>query len=1068
VRYFILTIQLALISFIAHSTPDVTFKNSNENFITLNQKQGLSQPGILSMVQDELGYVWVGTQAGLNRYDGYKFQQYSDKHSGFSLLAGNYISALCINSGHQLWIGTRSGISRYNYRTGKMISLTTEKDNLPSNKISSLSCQNDHVVVGTVNYGFFAVNATSGKIILDSKSPYLKVREVQQTAKHSYAATATGLYRQNKKTYKLEKLTDISSTAIVLAKQWIFVAHSDGSIARYDRQGDFTSAQWDNITLQSSDPKITQLVIQQDKLWVSSKQGVYKLDLEGNVIKHYFHTNGQLTSLTDNNIQSLLAIDNDNLWIGTANNGINHLNLKSSQFGHINKYTFNDGTLFYHDIRAFGFDENNLLWIGTSQGLYISNGQSINLASDIYPALKKVDRSFITALIFSDDKLWITTLNDGLVIYDFNSLALKKYFTPLPRVVKSFISLATLNNTILVIARSHGIFKLNEKSDQLEPFFDPSIELPPTFYDIEVLNNTLWAGTSGDGLYRYKKGKLSRFSTSTGSPTNIIYSLATGSNHTIWAATDKGVIVMDESMNLLQHIDSSKGLANEAVWDVVADNNGAMWAGTSGGLARIDMDNYHVTNFSTLDGIQGLEFNVGAAQLSSTGRVYIGGENGFNQFNPSELKTIPPLTQVVLSEVTVLGEVLSPIQYPEITQLTPEFMTQLNLNYQQDILSFTYSALDYSGQALQYFYRVKGLSDDWIMMNKESRQFNLLKLSPGTYKVEVYVKNSNGVSSKTHRLNISLAAPWWWNKASKLAYLIFILALVHWFYRLRQQAYIKLEKTVISRTQELSDKNDKLQQAQASLVESEKMAALGVLVAGVAHEINTPLGIVKTAVSHNQYVVREVNQLIESKSLTSRKLQQSMSLADDAYTLILSNLERAIHLITTFKEVAVDQSTETLREINLTEYLKEVMQALTPLLRNKNIALNIDGDNDINIISYPGPIYQILTNLINNSLKHGFEHRESGAISIKANNAGDNIIIIYTDNGKGIEGDILDKIYDPFVTTKRNKGGSGLGMHIVFNLITQLLKGKIECQSSMNQGVKFTITLPYKPIDKQH
>lgn len=558
------------------------------------------------------------------------------------------------------------------------------------------------------------------------------------------------------------------------------------------------------------------------------------------------------------------------------------------------------------------------------------------------------------------------------------------------------------------------------------------------------MNDSLWLRTATSDLYKYQDEELTHFKKPKGSLINKFYSLASGSNNTMWAATNKGLLVMDESMNLLQHIDSTNGLANELVWDIVSDNNGNMWAGTSGGLSRINMDNYRVTNFNILDGIQGLEFVNGAGTLSPSGRVYMGGTNGFNQFNPNELTTIDQLAPVVLSEVKILGEALSPIKSPLISSLNSEFMTQLNLNYQQDILSFKYASLDYSGQKLQYYYRVRGLSDDWIMMDPDSRQFTLLKLVPGIYDIEVYVKNNNNLISDIHHLHINLSAPWWWNNYSKLGYLILLLLLFYWLYRLRQQAYIKLEKIVILRTKELSAKNDKLEQAQASLVESEKMAALGVLVAGVAHEINTPLGIVKTAVSHNQDVAREVNQLIESKSLTSSKLQKSIGLADQGYTLILSNLERAIHLITTFKQVAVDQSTETLREINLIQYLNEVMQALAPLLRNKNVTVNIDGDNDINIISYPGPIYQIVNNLVNNSLKHGFENQDSGTISMKVNTTGGNIIIIYSDDGNGIDDEIIDKIYEPFTTTKRNSGGSGLGMHIVFNLITQLFLLKVE------------------------
>jgi len=1070
VRYLLLTLLLLAFNFHSHGgavAPAFKFITSNELFITLDQRHGLGQPAILSMVQDELGYTWVGTQAGLNRYDGYQFKQFSNKQPDFSLLAGNYITALCISPYQQLWIGTRSGISRYNYRTGVLSSYTKENNKLPSNKISKLSCHKNKVVVGTFNQGFFTLDATTGNVIENSISPPLRVQSVTQTTNATFAATVSGVFKQPYNTNIVEQLTAINSTSIVVFENWIFVSHDDGSIARYNINSDFKYAQWKkNITIGEL-KTINQLEIQQGYLWASSKTGLYKINFNGNLIKHYQHNKQQVVGLIDNNILSLLAIGEDNLWVGTAYNGISHLNLKSSQFGHIDDSTFKDHFTFNEDIRDFLFDQSNRLWIATSRGVYISDGKSIKPASYYYPKLKQLDLLFVSSMTIHQGKIWFSSFGRGVIMYDFSTKKSRQLFTPAPNVTKNFTNLVLYNNDLIVAANNQGIFKIDQQSNQLIPFFKHSDKLPPSFYSMTVDQNTLWISSTGDGVYKYHNNILENFSIISGSPTNITYSITSGPDRNIWIATDKGIVIIDSNMNLVKNITQKEGLSNEAVWDVLADNQGSMWVGTSGGLSRINIRNYKVTNYGLLDGIQALEFNVGAAQLSPSGRVFIGGSNGFNQFDPKELVHNSTISQLVLSEITVLGNAISPINSPSISSLKTEFTTKINLNHQQDILSFKYTALDYTGQNLQYYYRVVGLSEDWITMNKESRQFNLMKLPPGEYIVEAYVKNANGVMSDVHQLHIHLAAPWWWNTFSKFIYLITLMSLTYWYYRSRKLAYIQLEDTVVARTKQLSAKNTKLelamnelQQAQSSLLESEKMAALGSLVAGVAHEINTPLGIVKTAVSHNQRVVKDLKTLIDNKQLTASKLNSSLASEFEGYELILSNLERSIHLVSTFKQVAVDQSTEAVRDINLLQYLKEVSIALKPLLRNKNITINIDGDNDIKIMTYPGPLYQILSNLVNNSIIHGFEHKKSGNITITLKQVDQRILMTYCDNGHGIDAEITDKIFEPFMTTKRNKGGSGLGMHIVYNLVTQLFKGTIDCSSPKTGGIQFIISMP--------
>ena len=278
----------------------------------------------------------------------------------------------------------------------------------------------------------------------------------------------------------------------------------------------------------------------------------------------------------------------------------------------------------------------------------------------------------------------------------------------------------------------------------------------------------------------------------------------------------------------------------------------------------------------------------------------------------------------------------------------------------------------------------------------------------------------------------------------------------------------QLEDRVRQRTEELRHSNIELQdtmselrQAQSYLVESEKMASLGQLVAGVAHEINTPIGVAVTAASHLQDGTEKVNRKFEDRSLRRNDMTGYIAVSQESTKMILSNLRRASALIKNFKQVAVDQSSEEKRAFALKTCIEEVVMSLTPKLKNRpEIAVEIEGDESIRLNSYPGVFSQIISNLIMNSLLHGFSHGEAGVIKIEFHSENNRLICTYRDDGKGIPAANLKKIFDPFFTTKRTEGGSGLGLHIVFNLVTQKLKGKIRCASEENKGITFYMEIP--------
>ena len=271
-----------------------------------------------------------------------------------------------------------------------------------------------------------------------------------------------------------------------------------------------------------------------------------------------------------------------------------------------------------------------------------------------------------------------------------------------------------------------------------------------------------------------------------------------------------------------------------------------------------------------------------------------------------------------------------------------------------------------------------------------------------------------------------------------------------------------LQDLVDDRTSELNESLDKLNKTKDYLIQSEKMAALGGLVAGVAHEINTPVGIGVTAASHLSGATEKFIKSYKDGDITRSELDNFLKIVTDSSEMILTNMHRAADLIHSFKQVAVDQSSDSLREFNIKEYLNEIFSSLKPKFKNTNIEIIVECDEELSIYSYPGAISQIVTNLALNSLVHAFDGLPKGKIIVSVQKDGDNLKIIYSDKGKGIPQDNLAKIFDPFFTTKRGLGGSGLGLHIVFNLVIQTLNGSIDCHSLPNEGTTFTIVFPYQ------
>lgn len=280
----------------------------------------------------------------------------------------------------------------------------------------------------------------------------------------------------------------------------------------------------------------------------------------------------------------------------------------------------------------------------------------------------------------------------------------------------------------------------------------------------------------------------------------------------------------------------------------------------------------------------------------------------------------------------------------------------------------------------------------------------------------------------------------------------------------------QLEHIVAERTRELQYSNEELSQsleklkiAQEELLQSEKLASLGNLVSGVAHEVNTPLGVSITAASHLTSETQQAQRTLAENQLKRSDLERYFEECLETSQLLSNNLDRAAQLIRAFKQVAVDQSSDEQRRINLKDYIDEIMASLRPKYKHLPIEIINNIDSDLILTLTPGALAQVITNLVINSLTHGFdEGKQPGFIRLSTPKIDQGKLeLLYEDDGLGMSSETIKHIFDPFYTTRRSRGGSGLGMNIVFNLVTAKLKGKIRILNAPHQGCRLSIGLPY-------
>ena len=756
-------------------------------------------------------------------------------------------------------------------------------------------------------------------------------------------------------------------------------------------------------------------------IWIGTwGTGVTKYNKKNNEFTDYMHDPEDSTSLSGNAVSYIYQDKSGTLWIGTDGSGLNKMNLTDDGLVQFKRYLYdpeNPGSINSNKIFRIIEDAENNVWFF------------------VYNYIDKYDRE---RDVFLHLNLEPDCINFGTCEQEEtqNEIWFPRW-NQINRIIPPFIEIS--EDTL----KAAKIIEYNYFPDN--PSSKSNMVLSNTFCISRIYKpGTLWFGSHwglGKMIKNSNKKKPNRSSV----------------QFKIYSKED--------------------GFDANGASGILEDKRGNLWISTDKGLFRLDPHTELFTNYPMSDVFPSNSFSGWQACIDADGFMYFPHLNGLLIFHPDSIQDVTSTSPIYITDLNVNTQNMVSGKNASLELMFP-YTNEVRLSHNQNYLTIEFSVLDFADpQRNQYLYKMEGLDEEWI--NAGTRHYaSYSNLRHGNYIFRVQGAGSNGVwNTEGTSIKIIIKPPWWKTKVAYISYFLILFLLLGGYIRWRTWMLIKeknkLEKQVRDRTHEIREANEELlqqkeelqttlenlQKTQEQLIESEKMAALGGLVAGVAHEINTPVGITITAASGLLEETVRMADLFKENKISRAEFKEYLNSSNHAVRLIMSNMERTAAMVQSFKQISVDQASEIRRVFNLKDYTQDIVRSLYPKFKNRKITFEMDIDSRLEINNYPGAYSQIVTNLIINSLAHGFEEEQEGKIELTAVNKDGNLIIEYKDNGKGIAKENLKKIFDPFFTTNR-KSGTGLGLHIVYNLVTQKLMGKIEVQSTLGRGAEFTISIP--------
>jgi len=1083
-------------------------------FERISLKEGLSQSGVACILQDNLGYLWFGTGDGLNRYNGYGFEVFLHSPEDHKSLSDNSITSLYEDRMGVLWVGTFSGgLNKFDRETQEFFHWMHDPEttnSLSHNRITAI-CEdhNGGLWVGT-NGGLNKFDRDTQEFFLwmhDPENPK-SLSHDRITVIHEdqfgtlWIGTQNGLNNYDSEKNEFHRWENepgeagsLSHNAILSIQEdrsgVLWIGTNGGGLNQYDREKKVFK-HWINETGNPASINHDEVrSICEDhlgNLWIGTfGGGLNQFDRKKGEFLSWKNNPEDRNSLSSDQIMSIYEDRSGILWIGAYAGGINRFDREKSKFTHWAHKSGERESLSHNYVYAIYKDHLGILWIGTEGGGLnrVTTGNDSESPPRFFHYRNKPDDptslSNNNVLSLGEDQsgtLWIGTAN-GLNRFDRRNEKFSHWTN------QTGDSYSISNNIVLSIFEDSaenlwigtrgGLNKFEHEDETFshwthDPTNPHSISHNVVVTIFEDGAGALWIGTGGGGLNKFdqEKGTFTHWKNQPGNTSSLsnneILSIYEDRSGSLWIGTiGGGLNKFNRKEQTFTRYRENDGLPNDVIYSILEDVRGNLWLSTNKGISKFNLETEIFRNYDHLDGLQINEFNQGA-YFNGNNRLYFGGLNGLVSFAPESIRENQNIPPILITTFKVVDR----IEKNDISG-TEKF----KLSYKDKYYTFEFAALDYRNPVKnQYAYILEGIDKDWVYSG--TRRFaTYTNLPHGNYTFHVKGSNSDGLwNEKGVSLQITISPPFWQSWWFRIVAPISLLALAFLGHKLRlrnaEANKRKLEHTVRQRTMELEEKNRQLSAAlitlkdsQSQLAHSEKMAALGDLAAGVAHEINTPVGALNsTADTSRRSLEKIIDSLKKSKDMneiqSDNKFSAALNILKSNNQIKTQASERIIKIVKSLEDFARLDMKEFL-EADINEGIKSTLSLLDHKFINR-ISVVRDFEEIPKILCYPNQLNQVFMNIITNASE---SITDKGIITIKTSRINDSIVVQISDNGFGIEEKNLEKIFNPGFTTKGVGVGTGLGLSISYRII-QDHKGNIEVRSEVGGGTDFILTLPIK------
>ena len=829
-------------------------------FERISMSDGLSQSTLNVVYQDSTGFLWLGTENGLNRYDGYQFHHYKARAGEPTALASDFIWDIAEDERGDIWLATKGGgLARWNHSTDEFSSLrhnAEDDSSLASDLIRAvLSTSDGWIWAGTRDNGLERIDPNTLEIThfrhdpnnprsIGSDGITTLIRDARGTV---WVGTQKGLSRFDPisgtfYTYLSDAddpttLSDDKITALYEDRQGtLWVGTKNGGLNIYDRTTDrFTRYMHDPADDTSLNNNWVRALLQDDagRMWIGTPRGLNLFDVIQRRFVHYANDRSDPGTLSDSHISSLFQDKSGVLWVGTRSSGLNKWNPRSWGFGH-----FSPGLLSNGNVTSFAEDRDKILWVGTFGGgvnrIDRATSTVTQLRHDPNDPNSPSDDNIMSLLLDSRNHLWMGTMRTGLNRYDLETGEMRyfKHEADDPTTISEIGIMALFEDrrgNVWVGTFGGGVNRIDGETFEVTRYphsgSDSSAMLASRATAFaEDARGRIWVGTDGGGLNVLdpETSRFHHFRNDLSDPSSLsadsIYALHVDIKGRIWVGTQGGGLdQVIGSDGLLDNVrfrnlnNAENPVTNDVIYGIESDTQGHLWLSSNYGLTQYIPNRGVVRTFHRSHGLQDEEFNFGAHYRNASGELFFGGANGFNAFFPSDLKIneLPPT--VIITEVALLNQ---PIDTP-----MPHWQANdLSLSYRDDVISFEFSALDFTApRENRYAYMLEGFDPDWIEAGS-LHHVTYTNLDGGNYVFRVRAANSDGVWQEDGASVAFHAAPppWksWWAYLGYAALALLALSLVWRMQqkRLQREAEYRrrLEQNVQLRTRELAQRNDEL------------------------------------------------------------------------------------------------------------------------------------------------------------------------------------------------------------------------------------------------------------------